>query len=155
MERLRDEADPDERVTNLSATPQRLLVTLVDGQDQQRWLSISSTGSVGSTELDSTASGSPGAPLSVLSTVDPAPATRFLARKYAALQPHAREPTLVLVVTSVSSSSTTVSSTGARAGIPQTKKGKLRYQYRWSVGFRGVRQADANWLLNRNGELQR
>lgn len=155
MERLRDEADPDERIANLSASPERLLVTLIDDQDQQRWLSIGATGGVQSTDLNSTAGGNAGAPLSALSTIDPAPATRFLARKYAALQPHAREPTLVLVVTSISSSSTTVSSTGARAGIPQTTTGKVRYRFRWSVGFRGVRQADANWTLNRNGKLER
>lgn len=155
LQRLRDAAEPDERLAHLSVSPERVLATLVDAQDQQRWLSIGSTGKPRSIDLSSTASGDPGAPLSILSAIDPAPATRFLARKYRQLQPHAREPTMLLSITGLPRSSTTSSSAGARAGIPQATKGKVRHRYRWSISFRGVRQDDSSWLLRLDGKPER
>ncbi|MEV4421643.1 hypothetical protein AB0L40_16920, partial [Patulibacter sp. NPDC049589] len=150
LARVRAAADAGDRFDGVVVTPERLQVTLVDAREQARWVAVGPTGRISETDLG-TRSG-PAAPLSELRDVDPGPAARLVARKYRALRPDATDPTLVLSVGSVSTTSTSVRDLAAAlAGqSPRTttsSSSSTRWVLRWTASFRGVRSADATWPL--------
>jgi hypothetical protein len=156
LSRLRAAAEPDDRLEGVVAFPDYVMLTLVDPRDQERWLQLDATGNLQTSPLSTTASGAT-VPLSLLKTLDPAPATRYLARRYAQLQPYARDPTLSLVLSTATTSSVTTGTDAAiaaatKAGILPPSHGETtRTTTQWSVSFHGVRQADADALIDAKG----
>lgn len=154
LDRIREAAGPEDRLEGLSVRPESVTANVVDDRDQARWLTVGAAGDVRETAIGTRTPRS-GAPLRLLDDLPLERATRYAARRWAALRPDARDPRLTLIVSSITTSTTIDDLRAARPGeAPRTTGPETRWELRWSVGFEGVRVADRYRTLDRDGRPQ-
>ncbi|WP_320669712.1 hypothetical protein [Patulibacter defluvii] len=128
--RLRDRLGSRDRILGVTITPMRLILAVVDGGGARGWLSTDATGAVDRTSPRTSDDGA-GFPIEA---IRPTAAARFLARKYRALRPGAREPMLGL----------TVWETSRNGGAP-------RRALTWTASLEGVGAGRRSWTLDGRG----